>query len=244
MATLYQTGSHPHNPMASDTQGVVKDMVEFNDSKLYESLATDKWTDTNKTELVQDQWVMMAMSYKKAADLLVDGLPKALLIGAEQQYIACPIMFLYRHFLEISLKGLMLDLQVLGKQVNPLICVDPLALDKGLPDHRLMDSWLPVRKLLVELSPDENPSGEESQKQYTILNAIEARIKEFEKIDERSFSYRYPIDKKNNPSLGPLPRDQELRKVADVVETIEVYFGGFRAWIHDYRTAMTEYTYL
>ena len=214
-------------------------MLQFNDGKLYESLTTEKWTETKRTELVQDQWVMMAMGYKKAAEVLVAGLPAALLIGAEQQYIACPIMFLYRHFLEISLKGLMLDLQELGKQLNPLIGVDPQVLDKGLPAHPLMESWLPVRQLLFELSPDEDLSSEESQKLDTTLNAIETRIKELDQIDGHSFSYRYPSDRKNNPSLGPLPSHQELQKVADVVETIEAYFGGFRSWIHDYRTAMT-----
>ena len=219
-------------------------MLEFNDSKLHETLATDSWTDPKNKEHVQDQWVMMAMSYKRAADLLVEGQAKSLLIGAEQQYIACPIMFLYRHFLEISLKGLMVDLQALGKQVNPLISVDPQVLDKRLPGHPLMQAWLPVKQLLVELSKDQSQCADRSEEPNPTYDAIEDRIREFDEIDEGSFSYRYPIDKKNNPALGPLPSEWERRKVRDVVGTIEVYFGGFRSWIHDYRTAMMEERYL
>ena len=219
-------------------------MREFNDSKLHETLATDRWTDLKSREPIQDQWVMMAMSYKRAADLLVEGQAKSLLIGAEQQYIACPVMFLYRHFLEISLKGLLVDLQTLGKQVNPLICVDQQVLDRELPGHSLKQAWLTVRQLLVELSPDQNQSDDRSEEPNATFNAIEERIKEFDEIDEGSFSYRYPIDRKKNPALGPLPSEQELRKVRDVVGMIEVYFGGFRSWIHDYRTAMMEDRYL
>ena len=242
-ANTIKSGSHPNNPVASNDQGVAKPMLEFNDSKLHETLATGNWTDQKNKELIQDQWVMMAVSYKKAADLLVDGQAKSLLIGAEQQYIACPIMFLYRHFLEISLKGLMVDLQTLGKQGNPLIAVDHQILNKGLPGHPLMQAWLPVRQLLVLLSTDQNQCAARSEEPSLTYNAIEARIREFDEIDEGSFSYRYPIDRKNNPTLGPLPREGQIRKVRDVVETIEVYFGGFRSWIHDYRTAMMEDRY-
>ena len=219
-------------------------MLEFNDSKLHETLATGSWTDQKNKEHVQDQWVMMAMSYKKAADLLVEGQAKSLMIGAEQVYIACPIMFLYRHFLEISLKGLMVDLQTLGRQLNSLISVDHQVLDQPLPAHQLMQAWLPVRQLLIELSEDQNQYSDRSDESNLIYDAIEDRIGEFAEVDKGSFSYRYPIDKKHNPALGPLPSERELRKVREIVEAIEMYFGGFRSWIHDYRIAMMEDRYL
>ena len=218
-------------------------VLEINGNKLQETLATDKWFDLKKEEAVQDQWVMMAMSYKKSADLLVDGLPKALLIGAEQQYIACPIMFLYRHFLEISLKGLMVGLQKLGKHVKPYIIVDSQVLDKRLPGHSLVQTWLSVKQLLIELSTDESKYNAKSEEPKTTYKAIEDRIREFDEIDKGSSSYRYSIDTQNNPALGPLPDARELHKVKEVVDGIEYYFGGFRAWAHDYGTAMTEAQY-
>lgn len=219
-------------------------MLEFNDSNLYETLATDGWADLKNKDPIQNQWVMMAMSYKTAADLLIEKQAKSLMVGATQQYIACPIMFLYRHFLEISLKGLMVDLQTLGKQVNPLISVDPQVLDKGLPGHSLIQAWLPVRQLLVELSPDQNQCADRSAEANATYDAIEDRIREFDEIDEGSFSYRYPIDRRNNPALGPLPSQRELHKVREVVGVIELYFGGFLSWIHDRKTEIMESRYV
>ena len=110
-------------------------MQEFDDSKLYEPITGNEWWDVGNADSVQNQWYMVAISYKNAADLLVDGLPNRSLLGLEQRYIACPIMFLYRHYLEVGLKGLMLDLQALRKQKGAHQNIPTQHADASLPGH-------------------------------------------------------------------------------------------------------------
>ena len=219
-------------------------MQEFDDSGLYEPIAASKWLDVRKMDSTQHQWFMVAVSYKKAADLLVDGLSESLLLGAERIYIACPIMFLYRHFLETGLKGLMLDLQALGK-LNPWnSTIDPQVLDAELPDHQLMESWQLVKKLLIGLNEEGGNDSAELEEGHAIYSAIEDRINEFSQIDARSYNFRYPVDRRNSkPILAKLPDAQQLQRVKEVATIIEDYVGGFGAWAHDQREGIIEAQY-
>ena len=216
-------------------------MQAYDDRKLYESVTGNTWLDVGKTDLLQDQWYMVATSYKKAADLLVDGLPHNLFIGAESLYIACPIMFLYRHFLETGLKGLLLDLQALKKQKLALQSYEQPTLFEKLPSHPLMESWKRVKDLLVELVDEERIDPAQLEEGNAKCNAIEERINEFDAIDSDSFNFRYPADRDNSEAtLSKLPDAQQLRRVKEIVSVIEVYFGSFATWAHEERMGIAQ----
>ena len=216
-------------------------MQEFDDSKLYEPITSNKWWDVGNVDSVQDQWYMVAISYKNAADLLVDGLPNSLLLGLERVYIACPIMFLYRHYLEVGLKGLMLDLQALRKQKGAHQNIPTQHAAASLPGHPLMQSWQPVKELLIELADEVNACGAAFEQGNAIYSAIEERITEFDEIDAGSFNFRYPVDRKNqNPILSALPDAKELRRLKEIIGVIASYFGSFDTWIHEQRISIIE----
>ena len=209
-------------------------MQEFDDSKLYEPITGNKWWDVGNADSVQNQWYMVAISYKNAADLLVDGLPNRLLLGPEQVYIACPIMFLYRHYLEVGLKGLMLDLQALRKQKGAHQNIPTQHADASLPGHPLMQSWRPVKALLIELDDESNACDDAFEKGNAVYSAIEERITDFDVIDAGSFNFRYPVGRKNqNPILSALPDVQELRRLKEIIGAIACNFGSFETWVHE-----------
>jgi len=95
--------------------------------------------------------------------------------------VAFPIAFLYRHYLELSLKALIMDAG----------CLLDRPQDPG-HSHALLDLWRKLRPLLEEISPGESPG---------FLDRSEQLISEFETLDLGSYSFRYPVDKKRNPSL-------------------------------------------
>ena len=214
---------------------------DFDDSKMYESIASGNWRSVSETDSAQNQWYFVAMSYRKAADLLVDELPNALLMGVERVYIACPIMFLYRHYFELELKALMLDLQALGKQKRVHHNQTAKIFDDKLPGHPLLKCWEPVRDMLLAITDEAYSSDAEFTEANAIYRTIEERIKEFDKIDEGSMGYRYPTDREaKNQTLAPLPGARELSHVKEIVEVIAGYFGSIETWVHQERNYISE----
>lgn len=216
-------------------------MSQVNNANLYQPIPTNEWTSVRGVDPVQAQWLMVATSYKNAADSLVDTTPDSLLPGAQQVYIACPIVFLYRHFLETALKGLMIDLQALGKQSPRQLSIPAAILDQRIPRHPLIHSWQPVKQLLIELSGHRHAPAHDLREGNAIYKAIEDRIKEFDQIDPNSYSYRYPIDRSTyDRILGPLPNTNQLQHLQEQMATIETFFGGYGLWIHHEREAIME----
>jgi len=90
-----------------------------------------------------------------------------------------PIVFLYRQFIELRLKELILGLNhSLG---NP----------DDFPDgHNLKELWKQYRTLIEKFGPTERPEKE-------MLDNAEKLIFEFSDTDPDSFAFRYPVHKKN-----------------------------------------------
>lgn len=122
-------------------------------------------------------WTLYIEGYKNAADCLVDCAAEV----HEADILVYPIVFLYRHYIELQLKDL---LQILYKYHN-LSCEPP-------GHHYLVKLWCEFRTLMERI--DKSFWGIEH------YDHIEARIKEFDLIDKKSDSFRYPLDRKGNLS--------------------------------------------
>ena len=201
----------------------------FDDSAMYESIASGEWWDTSQVHSAQDQWYLLAAAYKNAADQIVIGLPDALLCGLQFVYIAAPVMFLYRHYLELELKAILLDLRDFAKQTTP---------NNAMKSHSLLKVWQEVKHLLFETDEEVKRSKVARVEAGKIYGDMEERIKEFNKIDERSMNFRYPIDKTGeNQILASLPHGRQLSHVKDVIEVLASYFGGIEMWVHEKRNS-------
>lgn len=150
------------------------DPWETDESKIYESIfgPNGRWQHDGPS--IATGWYGCATAYKTSADLLVDGLSAC---PVNKPDLARPIMFLYRHYLELVLKGVLGTLRACqfylaeptGKpRVNPK------------PRHRLMEIWEQIQAAISEL---ESGIPDYLTEQVQIITD---RIGELEEVDAPS----------------------------------------------------------
>lgn len=133
--------------------------------------------------------------YKLAADMLcrkaLDEYPVHTLIF--------PIVFLYRHYIELSLKEVVLDASRFITDVSPTD-----------PKHDLGTLWENARGILPVVWPGAQPAQ---------IDAVEACITEISEHDPRAMAFRYPLDTKGNPHLEKLD-SIDLQNLMEVMDRI------------------------
>ena len=128
--------------------------------------------------------------YKKAADKLVND------IDSDIDLLVYPIVFLYRHHVEISLKEIIESGHfLLGTKCNK-------------KNHDLNALWNEVKHIAKEIWDKEFP-----EKDFEFIDHV---IREFEKYDKPSTSFRYAKTngKKSNPDLSHI----NIRHLRDMIE--------------------------
>lgn len=141
-------------------------------------------------------WFHYASAYREAANRLIQTLR-----GRSSDELTLPIVFLYRHYVELTLK----DLVSMGnkKYSKPSTPDFEKRLESILNGHRIDLLWQELKPLLRQLYPPSEKSGE--------IEVVEACLLEFSKVDESSMSFRYPVDKKHKqPILQNNPHLQHL----------------------------------
>jgi hypothetical protein len=151
--------------------------------------------------------------YKVAADLLVQHTETQ---AWRRRKLVYPIVFCYRHFLELTLKGILEEYGAMGN-VSP-----------NWTHHRLEDLWRDFRALLRNLDSD-NP-----EEQGT--DAVEQCIAEFAKIDPVSETFRYPKGRKGQPFDAGF-ETVDLLQLRDTMQAIENYFMGTDAFLDSLKDA-------
>jgi len=139
---------------------------------------------------VSGSWVSYGKAYKTAADRLVDIVCSKSTTRRDASEI-CPILFLYRHFLELELKSLV----VLGYLARQTVDIKG-KVAKVLNTHSLTVLLTEYRTVAAI-----TPSQPIRQRQFDIL---ERCIQEFAVHDSSSYVFRYPIDKKLNSNAVDL----------------------------------------
>lgn len=117
-----------------------------------------------------------AIAYHEAADRLAQSINDV--YSSDQ--IIIPIVFLYRHSVELMLKDLLIERD---KQLGRLK-------EYG---HGIRSLWQKLKPLLQEIYPPPEKSRE--------IEAVEACLMELSEIDESSESFRYPVYRDYNPTL-------------------------------------------
>ena len=157
-----------------------------------------------------EDWNAYATGYKQAADILVQHLDKSEFGTALGRFLlAYPAIFLYRHYIELRLKELLI--------MSSHLLDKPVRLPK---EHKILDIWNQVRSHLEYI--DRNEAPEESRSSY---EAIEARLRELATADPDSISFRYPTDLKGKASIKGT-RHLNLRQVKDVMQAISNLLDG------------------
>lgn len=155
-------------------------------------------------------WEGYTGSYKDAADRLVESIERC-----ELDSLVYPIMFLYRHYLELQLKSLLRNFYLLhGIQCS---CHQKT--------HDLVELWRRVRPRIEKMYPQDTEDNKH----------IEARIKEFNQIDPKSLAFRYPEDIGGNPSFESVPQQYRgyinLFRVRGIVEDMHERLRGMNEYL-------------
>ena len=120
----------------------------------------------------------LSEGYRLSADSLYQEIKKSEWIN--KQYLSCAMIFSFRQFIEIRLK----ELIYLGKRE---LFDEP----KFKTTHSLEDLFQTyVKEVLIKVDPTYD------KKMVSVVNKL---IHEFNYIDPKSMSFRYPVDKDLNP---------------------------------------------
>lgn len=149
--------------------------------------------------------------YRASAEKLIKeygGLPLP-----ERDSMVFPVVFLYRHYLEIEIKDLIYRIaQCLGD------------VPSEITHHRLLELWdildSKYSTLSDDISDEYNFCPDKDRKKIRNL------IVEFNKFDQTSFAFRYPKDVKGNKSITGINYislnnfKTEISKVINVIDKI------------------------
>ncbi|MGB1014374.1 MAG: hypothetical protein ACPG4T_09605 [Nannocystaceae bacterium] len=142
-----------------------------------------------------------AICYKKAGDILV-GQAKADSMVVD--FLGYPTVFLYRHYLELSLKDFC---NRLG--------------EKPKLNHGLIPLWRVIRDYFDETKSDPD------------FDAVESVIKEWERYDRGSFSFRYPTKKSGERSLPDDFSAVGLENLCTQIQKLDNFFGGIDVYLSE-----------
>lgn len=168
--------------------------------RLFNSQGT-RWTQAWLGSTDENDWYVYAQGYKDAADLLIPAAEQAHGTG---YFLIQPVLFLYRHYLELTLKRLFMLSETIHGTRRPL------------PNtHRLNDLWQKVKPFLWDGS--EPPPDE--------LIAIEACINELSAHELQPDAFRYPADLKGQTWNRP-GQHFDVRHFSTVMGAIAVLLEG------------------
>ncbi len=155
---------------------------------------------------LNDEWAPRIIGFKDAADMVV----KQTITNntGQQDSVVYPIMFLYRHYLEIAIKNLIRKARSLGDTSEPLE-----------NDHKLKKLWeICSQQIKKNISSD-------FEKEHTDIARL---IEQFCEVDPFSTAFRYPTDKNGWQSLSGITNidiqnvKNIIGKISDILEIEEI----------------------
>jgi hypothetical protein len=145
----------------------------------------------------QDHWIGYVEGFKRLADLGVAHLEEE---GHGHDYLVYPILFAYRHHIELALKVIIRDAREL------------LGIEGERPKtHKLVTLWDVAEPVLRQIADDGQT-----------YRAVRDCLHRFDELDASSESFRYPVTAAGDPVLAEL-RNLDLGQVRAVVERLSMF---------------------
>ena len=162
--------------------------------------------------LYPKKFITYAMGYKEAADAI---LKDARQRQVSADFIAFPAIYLYRHYIELILKAIIIK----GQQINN----NELRVPHG---HDLMPLWNETKFVIREnIHPDE------------VANIVEGHIQELSQLDNNSQELRYPITCEGDISLQAFDK-LDVTNFSNVMNKIGSYLEGTYDVLENYLDSM------
>lgn len=161
-------------------------------------------------------WGFYPKAYLDAAKLVAE----AIASGANPDVIGYPLMYLYRHYLELMLK----ELINLGRALNS-------SSDRSsYPDrHELDVLWKDARPLIEKYGYREGENKDD-------LEAVGLQVGEFASLDPDGETFRYPVTrfkKGRREKTMPSPLHLSLDQVAKMMERVDNFLTGAESAMDD-----------
>lgn len=155
-----------------------------------------------------------ALGFKQAADMIVEAAQSD---AQNPDLLFCPVAYLYRHYLELTLK----ELVEMGLS-NGDISVS----DNRLHEHDLRKLWIKARELIDLVWPSVVRAD---------TDAVERVILEFHQIDKNGDGFRYATDKSGGRNLKSAPYCVCMANMKETMEKISRYLDATNAGIDNGR---------
>ncbi len=148
--------------------------------------------------------------YQRAADMIVEAAHDD---DLNPDDLVFPVVYLYRHHLELMLKGLVR----LGVRLGSLDDCE-----NNLGGHNLHKLWNKAKQLIKEVWPD-SPDDD--------VQAVEQVILQFHKLDPTGQAFRYARDTKGTPHLQNAPARVELVNLKATLDSVSTFLDAAYAGI-------------
>ncbi|MFA4903939.1 MAG: hypothetical protein WC600_14495 [Desulfobaccales bacterium] len=159
------------------------------------------WHNACLYPLKTDMWLNYLIGYKDAADILVEHVKET---SKNLNVLVFPIVFLYRHYLELQLKMIIKD------------GYDLLSMKKDYSKcHKLDELWNDCKNILNQMWPE----GDKEP-----LEAMDNYISQFCQVDPMATDFRYPVRRNGTDALESLD-SINLSHLSDVINSIENFIG-------------------
>jgi hypothetical protein len=157
-----------------------------------------------------DSWDLYTSGYLEAAQLLVDATSNK---RGSLDTMIYPMAFLYRHYLELRLKSIIVEGgELLGGRGKR-------------PSHHNLDLlWKTARRIIEEIYSKESKEP---------IWAVEECIEQFCALDLQSFAFRYPVDKSGNRNLKEVSL-LNVRQFGEVMNRISSFLESVSCGISAY----------
>lgn len=161
--------------------------------------------------------------YKRAADLIVD----AKVNGLDQLHadgLFMPVGFLYRHALELKLKGLL----------DKILHCDLIKNSKGIHGHNIVKLWDQIRPVIINHWPKADHSP---------LDNVESLLKEFDLMDKTGQNFRYSKTTSGQDVRINFPKVVRLELLKEafdelysLLDGLSMEFDSMLQWMNEMRT--------
>jgi hypothetical protein len=175
------------------------------------------WWNNAQLKFLGVDWNGYALGYKRAGDLLCDYVNSK---ARDQDILVYPIVFLYRHYLELRIKELIQNGSMLVERHSKI---------KTTHDIRVL--WTICRGILEQVFPDT------TDEDFKILETV---IEEIAITDPHSDGFRYPLTKNGGESLPGISHIN-LRNFSDVFNRAASLLEGASTGISEYLAMKSDF---
>jgi hypothetical protein len=146
-----------------------------------------------------------AVGFKDAADKVVEA---ALKDNCHPDLLLAPVAYLYRHYLELTLKYIVSIGVGTGTTPSAEAC---------LKKHDLKTLWTYTRQIIEAVLPGSNRAD---------TDAVESVVMEFHRMDTSGQAFRYAADSTGRKHLEAMPEFVSLMRLRNTMDGVANFLGG------------------